>query len=77
MIRILCLSACLVSLVVWDAAAQQLVPKPSQRSGSGFGAIAWAVRPGLFTHDRAVEGWRRAASSACRGPSRLSVVDNS
>ena len=28
MIRILCLSACLVSLVVWGAAAKQLVPKP-------------------------------------------------
>ena len=28
MIRILSLSACLVSLVVWGAAAQQLVPKP-------------------------------------------------
>ena len=52
-------SACPVSLVVWGAAAQQLVPSRVHRNGSGLCAVVSAASPRLFMHDRAAEGCRR------------------
>jgi hypothetical protein len=78
MIRILSLSACLVSLVVWGAAAQQLVPKPGfteKRERVVCGRMG--CEPKTFMHDRAAEGCRREVSSACPVPSRLSAADSS
>jgi hypothetical protein len=78
MIRILPLSIGILSLVVWTASAQQLTPKPGfteKRERVLCGRMGCEPRPS--THDRAVEGCRLEASSACPELSRLSAADSS
>jgi hypothetical protein len=77
MIRLLSLSACLLSLIfVVAASAQQLTPKPGfteKRDRVLCGRLGW---PKPSMHDRALEGCKLEASLACPVRSRLSAADS-
>ena len=75
MTRALLLSIILGTLVVWDAAAQQLMPRPGfteKHDRVVCGRMGCEAK--TFSHDRAVAGFRLEALSACPVPSKLSVA---